>query len=84
MVSHLVYLGKHLILWSAKKQSTIARSSMEAEYKYVPDTTSEVQWVSSLLVELGVSLPSRLVKFVTMVGLRIFVQIRSFILVCCG
>ncbi|KAG7543114.1 Reverse transcriptase RNA-dependent DNA polymerase [Arabidopsis thaliana x Arabidopsis arenosa] len=41
--AYLVYVGKHLISWSSKKQKTIARSSTEAEYKSVSATTSEVE-----------------------------------------
>ncbi|KAJ9547961.1 hypothetical protein OSB04_020504 [Centaurea solstitialis] len=52
--AYLVYLGRNLVSWSSKKQSTIARSSTEAEYRSVAATASELRWVSSLLSELGV------------------------------
>jgi hypothetical protein len=50
-----VFLGSNLISWCAKKQKTISRSSIEAKYKAMADTTIEVMWVQSVLCELHVS-----------------------------
>jgi hypothetical protein len=50
-----VFLGPNLISWCAKKQKTISRSSIEAEYKAMADITIEVMWVQSVLCELRVS-----------------------------
>lgn len=43
------FLGSNLISWSAKKQSTVARSSAEAEYRAMATTTAELTWLSFLL-----------------------------------
>ncbi|KAD0371270.1 hypothetical protein E3N88_44371 [Mikania micrantha] len=51
--SHHVYLGSNPISWSSKRQSTLARSSTEAEFRAIASTTTEVQWITHLLTELG-------------------------------
>lgn len=51
---YIVYLGQHPVSWSSKKQNTIARSSTEAEYMSVANTSSELKWILSLLQELGI------------------------------
>ncbi|XP_020693844.1 uncharacterized protein LOC110107798 [Dendrobium catenatum] len=43
------YLGPNLILWSVKKQTTVAKSSTEAEYRALAATTSDVIWLRRLL-----------------------------------
>ena len=50
-----LFYGHSLIAWSAKKQSTVSRSSTEAEYKAVANATAELIWVEGLLKELGVA-----------------------------
>ena len=49
---YLIYLGCNLIGWSSKKQSTVARSSIESEFKAVANTSVELQWLSKLIQEL--------------------------------
>ncbi|KAI3730927.1 hypothetical protein L1987_62108 [Smallanthus sonchifolius] len=49
---YCVYLGDNLISWSSKRQSTIARSSAEAEYRGVANVVAEICWLRNLLLEL--------------------------------
>jgi hypothetical protein len=37
-----MFLGSNLISWSARKQPTMSRSSMEAEYKAVANATAKI------------------------------------------
>ena len=54
--AHIVYLGKTPVAWSSKKQSGVARLSIEAEYRSVANTSAEIRWICNLLTELGISL----------------------------
>ena len=46
-------LGGGIVSWSSKKQSTVALSTMEAEYVALAHATKEAIWFRSLLGELG-------------------------------
>jgi hypothetical protein len=46
-------LGSSLISWRSKKQSVVARSSIEAEYHAFVDPTSELLWLRWLLTDMG-------------------------------
>lgn len=49
---YCVFLGDSLISWRAKKQHTFSRSSSEAEYRSMADTTCELIWLAVLLRDL--------------------------------
>ena len=55
----VVFLGSNVVSWSARKQPTVSRSSTEAEYKSMANTTAEMMWVEQLLGEFGVKLRVR-------------------------
>eukprot|EP00257_Ricinus_communis_P023174 XP_015583089.1 uncharacterized protein LOC107262327 [Ricinus communis] len=51
-----IFLGNSLLSWKAKKQSTISKSSTEAEYRSMSNTVYELQWISYLLQDFGFKL----------------------------
>jgi histone deacetylase 1/2 len=52
-----VFLGENLVMWSARKQSTVSQSSTESEYKALANATAEIIWIQALLRELNVASP---------------------------
>jgi hypothetical protein len=54
LVVYIFFLVPNLISWSCRKQATVARSSTELEYKALTNSASNIQWLQSLLQELGV------------------------------
>ena len=52
----LIYLGSNPITWSAKKQPTVSRSSIELEYRALATASAEVCWIHTLLKDLGIYL----------------------------
>jgi hypothetical protein len=49
-----IFLGPNLVSWWAKKQTLVARSSAEAEYRSLAQASAEIIWIQSLLKELQV------------------------------
>ncbi|KAL0367946.1 UNVERIFIED_CONTAM: Retrovirus-related Pol polyprotein from transposon RE2 [Sesamum calycinum] len=50
---YCTYVGGNLMTWRSKKQTAVARSSAEAEYRAMAHTSSEILWLKNLLKELG-------------------------------
>ncbi|KAM6588273.1 hypothetical protein CsatA_010878 [Cannabis sativa] len=49
-----VLLGNNLISWGSKKQTAVARSSTESEYRALSTTATEVVWITAVLQEMGI------------------------------
>jgi hypothetical protein len=47
-----IFLRDSLVSWSSKRQTTVSRSSAEAEYRGVANAVSECTWLRQLLGEL--------------------------------
>jgi histone deacetylase 1/2 len=54
---YCVFLGDSLVSWSSKRQTTVSRSSAEAEYRGVAHAAAECCWLRNLLGELLVDVP---------------------------
>nr|KYP42517.1 Copia protein [Cajanus cajan] len=54
VTGYLMKLGPTPISWKMKKQTTISRSSSEAEYRAIAHATSEIIWLRNLLTTLQV------------------------------
>ena len=53
----VVYLGNNPISWQSKKQSSVSRSSTEAEYRALANTAADLAWVRQVLLDLKIFLP---------------------------
>lgn len=51
-----IFLCPNILTWTAKKQSTVSRSSTEAEYRALATTSTEIWWFCYLFQGLGVPL----------------------------
>ncbi|CAN1852203.1 Retrovirus-related Pol polyprotein from transposon TNT 1-94 [Linum perenne] len=58
VTGYCTYLGDNLLTWKSKKQTTVSRSSSEAEYRALAHLVCEVQWLTVLLKEIGVQVPT--------------------------
>lgn len=52
------FLGNNIISWSSMKQPTVSKSSTEAEYRSLSDTTSELIWINNMLRDLHIPQPN--------------------------
>jgi hypothetical protein len=58
-----VFFGDSIVSWSSKRQTTVSRSSAEAEYRAIANAVSECSWLRHLLGELRCNIPSATVVF---------------------
>lgn len=56
---HSAFVGSNIVLWSSKKQPTVSRSSCESEYRALANAAADIVWLTHLLSDLRVSLPSQ-------------------------
>lgn len=54
ITGYAVKMGDNLICWKVKKQTVIARSSAEAEYRSMANTVAELMWLKGIASELKV------------------------------
>lgn len=50
---YCVFVGDNLVCWRSKKQSVVARSTAEAEFRSMASGLCELMWLRILLSELG-------------------------------
>ncbi|KAL2226673.1 uncharacterized protein LOC110011891 [Sesamum indicum] len=58
LTGYYIFLGKSLVSWKIKKQTTVLKSSAEAEYRSMGSTTCELLWIHSLLKDLEINVPT--------------------------
>lgn len=50
-----IFVGNSLVSWKTKKQKVVSKSSAEAEYRSLSQTTSEIAWLDGILQDLGIT-----------------------------
>ncbi|KAM1416362.1 hypothetical protein ACFX2I_007917 [Malus domestica] len=58
ITGYVVYLGQNPVSWQSKKQSSVSRSSTEAEYRALAHTTADISWIRLILKDLHEFVPS--------------------------
>ncbi|GJT78965.1 putative RNA-directed DNA polymerase [Tanacetum coccineum] len=52
---YCVFISGCLVYWKSKKQATLSRSSVEAEYRSMASAVCEVMWITKILKDLNFS-----------------------------
>ncbi|CAM8913872.1 unnamed protein product [Rhodiola kirilowii] len=60
---YCVLLGNFLISWKNKKQAIVSRSSAEAEYRAMAHACCDVSWLTRILADLQVQVPTHVALF---------------------
>ncbi|XP_021760604.1 uncharacterized protein LOC110725431 [Chenopodium quinoa] len=69
LTGYCIFLGSSLISWKTKKHKAVSKSSTEAEYRSMSQTTSmsqtadEVVWIDGLLEDLWIQVPKPITLF---------------------
>ncbi|KAL0431167.1 UNVERIFIED_CONTAM: Retrovirus-related Pol polyprotein from transposon RE1 [Sesamum radiatum] len=63
LTGYCEFLGNALIAWKTKKQTTVSRSTTEAEYRSLGATVCELQWIMFLLQDLHIAVPTPIPLF---------------------
>lgn len=56
VIGYFIKFGNSVVSWKSKKQSTVSRSSAEAEYRSIATTVTEIIWMLGLLKDLGIEM----------------------------
>ncbi|KAI5321215.1 hypothetical protein L3X38_030286 [Prunus dulcis] len=54
---YVVFLGNNPVSWSSRKQSSVSRSSTEAEYRALANCVADIAWTRHILQDLHVFIP---------------------------
>ncbi|GJT31522.1 putative RNA-directed DNA polymerase [Tanacetum coccineum] len=54
ITGYAVYLGNCLVSWKSKRQTVLAKSSAEAEFRAMSSVACEIIWILKILTELNV------------------------------
>nr|GEW22804.1 ribonuclease H-like domain-containing protein [Tanacetum cinerariifolium] len=62
-LGYCIFLGNNLLSWSSKRQLTLSRSSVKAEYHGVANAVAETCWIWNLLRKLHTPLSSAIIVY---------------------